>query len=116
MTWRSGGHDVGTVVRLSEKDNGRVGYCWMRGRLKDGDLAVAVAHAGDCFWSYELLECVGFLGNSEQRGYRLIPGSKFGAYTLGQPAVELTAREKHLLLAGESVPLEIKAPPAEAAE
>jgi hypothetical protein len=95
--WSTGGHHPGLVLTLSENDLERVGNCWMRGRLRAGDVVMCMEHSGDCFWNYALLECFA-------NGYRLIAGSKFGAYTLGTPHEwQPTTREFHLLMAGESV-------------
>ena len=100
--WGTGGVRVGKIVTIHEKDFGNVGYCWMKGRLKDGDLAIAVRHSGDSFWSYMLLEETGTYRG--QRAYKVIPESVFGAYVLGTDyAWQPTEREMHLLLAGERV-------------
>jgi hypothetical protein len=105
--WSTGGHSTGLFVRIEQIDFNQVGICWMRGRLREGDLAMAVSHAGDGFWMYQLVYHEAFLGMSNRRGYRLIPQSEFGAYALGQPyRVQPTTREVHLLLAGEYIHLE----------
>jgi hypothetical protein len=41
-TWRSGNHSVGLIVQIESRDFDRVGYCWMKGRLIEGDLAMAI--------------------------------------------------------------------------
>ena len=107
MTWRTAGHRVGLLVKVGAKDNSRVGHCWMRGRLLDGDLAMCVAHAGDCFWRYQLVEHGFTIGCTGRKGYKLLDGAKFGAYVLGEPLEwQPTEREMHLLLAGEMVSLD----------
>jgi hypothetical protein len=99
---RTGGHHQGLIVRLSAEDNERVGHCWMEGRLKDGDLAMAIEQSGDCFWDYQLLE-------KDAVGYRLIKESEFSAYVLGKKhEYQPSPREVRLLLAGESVALEAR--------
>jgi hypothetical protein len=83
----------------------------MKGRLLDGDLAMAVRWSGDCFWYYRLIEFSPNrrFGDGPYKGqcvYRLIAGSEFGAYVIGAPyELQPTDREKHLLLAGESIGL-----------
>jgi hypothetical protein len=102
MSWRTGDHYQGLVIRITNDDLDRVGQCWMRGRLREGDLAMAIRHCGDCFWEYQLIECA-------SNGCKLIPQSEFGAYVLGMKyPIQPTKREAHLLLAGERVTLEIQ--------
>lgn len=102
--WRSDGHHVGTLVVLRAGDNGRVGRVWMAGRILDGDVAMAVRHAGDCFWSYQLLQHGFYQGMSTIRSCRLIAPSEFGAYTCGRVTRwQPNDLEVHLLFAGESV-------------
>ena len=51
----------------------RIGDCWMRGRLKKGDLVLCVDHTGDGFHDYILLEVgMNFI--------KAVSGSRFGAY------------------------------------
>ena len=111
--WRTDNAHVGQLVALSAKDNNRLGIVWMKGRILDGDLAMVVSHAGDCYWQYKLINhgawlCGKSRGAYENRiGFQLIDGSEFGAYTIGEPyQYQLTAREIHLLLAGECIPLD----------
>jgi hypothetical protein len=96
-------------VRIREIDLARVGNCWMKGRLLVDDLAMAISHSGDCFFNYELLDSfLHYGGGQEMRvGYRRIPGSRFGAYTLGVAhEFQPSEREFHLLMAGENVSFE----------
>lgn len=110
--WRDGGHHEGLIVRIGPRDlENRVGNCWMKDRLKVGDLAMAIRLSGDCFWEYQLIDHEAWTsapGRSVmKRGYRLIPESNFGAYVLGTPiAIQPTARERHLMLAGDKIHLE----------
>jgi hypothetical protein len=113
--WQTGAH-VGQVVALSARDNARIGHCWMRGRLRDGDLAIVVRHSGDGFWTYRLLEGGAHCTNGHTPGvaaYSVCRGSDFGAYVCGIPTeLQPTERQMHLLLAGESVSIGVLAPPA----
>jgi hypothetical protein len=88
----------GVLYRVRhEADTQRVGHCWMRGRLKAGDLVLCMAHAGDHFYDYILVE-------EYANGLKGLPNSRFGAYQLGErDKIELTAREFHLLAAGEFI-------------
>lgn len=107
--WRSGGHYPGLILKISEKDFDRVGACWMKGRLKVNDLVMAIAHSGDCFWTYMLVDDR-YTSAKNQRLYFLIKESSFGAYVLGTHyTVQPSEREFHLLMAGEKIPLLDKA-------
>jgi len=91
------GNNIGQTYRLTERDLTKVGHSWMEGRLKVDDLVVCSTHSGDCFYDYILVK-------EYANGLRGIPESKFGAYAFGnEDSVELTAREFHLLMAGEFV-------------
>lgn len=107
--WGAGAHP-GQLVVLTAESNSRIGHCWMRGRILDGDLAMVVAHAGDYFWSYKLVNYGWIFGGGPYKnriGYNLIEASEFGAYVTGQPyKYQPTTREMHLLLAGEKVALD----------
>ena len=94
------GNTIGALYRVrDDSENSRVGHCWMAGRLRKGDLLLCIEHSGDCFNNYVLCEL-------HTNAIRALHGSKFGAYVFGDPLVEeLTAREFHLLMAGESVAL-----------
>lgn len=93
-----GGNTIGCIYRLTKHDTGRVGHCWMRGRLIEGDLALCIAHAGDCFYQYILLD----VGGNYIRG---VAESRFGSYSFAGEAVEWipSNRELHLLCAGETI-------------
>ncbi len=100
---RKGGHEVGLVVKLTAKDNERVGNHWMRGRLLDGDLAICLEHTGDCFWDYQLLRQTKTAVGATV--FELIRGSRFGAYVLGTPhGASPTKDELEILLLGQAVP------------
>lgn len=105
--WRAGGAFHGQIVHIQQQDFDRVGNCWMKGRLLEGDLAMVIQHSGDCFWTYQLVEHHTVNGSTRKRGYRLIPESSFGAYVLGTPyEYQPTTREMHLLMAGEYISME----------
>ena len=81
----------------------------MRGRLKEGDLAMCTKLTGDCFWDYVLVRpnispVESHVGPTGKQVYKAILGSRFGAYTLGTPHTwQPTERQFHWLMAGESV-------------
>jgi hypothetical protein len=75
------------------------GDTWFAGRLKSGDLLLCVKHSGDYFYDYALLE-------RNPNGLKVLLPEGVCGYHLGQPTAEqLTARECHLLMAGESIPI-----------
>jgi hypothetical protein len=102
---RTGGVKAGDIIEIKKADFSRVGNCWMRGRLKKGDLAIAIQQSGDCFWTYALLKHDS-VDIRNRPLYQIIPEARFGAYVLGTPyPYQPTEREGHLLLAGEMIPL-----------
>lgn len=109
--WRTGSVRRVDVYCLREADLDSVGHCWMKGRLRAGDLVTPIEHTGDCFWTYQLLEGGSWLrigGRGPEveaaSAYRLCNGGTFGAYVMGVPHDEQpTSREWHLLMAGETV-------------
>lgn len=94
--WR-GGNSIGSAYLIKRQDVDRVGNCWMKGRLRVGDVVLCKQHSGDCFYDYILLEIFG-------NGVRGLGQVNFGSYTF---STELkwkpTEREFHLLCAGESL-------------
>lgn len=108
--WRTDEHYPGLLLVIAEKDFSRVGNCWMKGRLKVGDLILCMKHAGDCFWKYAIVENHFTLASTGRQGYLLVAASAFGAYTLGTPyEFQPTTREFHLLMAGETISLDSQA-------
>lgn len=93
--WNAGNF-VGRIYKLDATDMTRVGDCWMRGRLKVGDLALCIHQSGDCFFNYILLE-------STLNSIRGIPQSKFGSYCFGGEMMdwEPTEDEIKILHSGE---------------
>lgn len=105
--WRDGGVDIGDMRVLNGAFEDRLGHCWARGRLKQGDILVAIRHSGDCFHDYLLLEpSVGSIDGKPTLFLRPIP-VPFGAYTLGEPIGALNMMELGLAMAGKefSIPL-----------
>lgn len=101
--WNTGGHYPGLVLVLREEDFAQVSNCWMKGRLKAGELIMCTKHAGDYFWYYALLEHVGKNTHNKEI-YKLNLRSEFGAYVLGETtSYQPTHREFHLLMAEEQV-------------
>jgi hypothetical protein len=88
------GASIGSIYKVSPDDFSRVGNCWMKGRLKDGDLILCIEHSGDHFFDYVLII-------PYANGMRAALGSQFGAYTLGEEIKNLPSRDFHLLMAGE---------------
>ena len=112
---RTGGVRVGQLFIIRREDFGRVGHCWMKGRLLEADLIISVAHSGDCFWTYQLVKRTETVAGVSV--YMVIPGATFGAYVLGEPlTVQPTEAEAHLLLAGQLVPLRGHQAPREQAQ
>ena len=105
--WRKDGVVLGKVYRLSKRDLGRVGGCWMNGRLHVGDLVMPIRHSGDCFYDYRLIqggttrENTRVMNAQGQLCYDAPKGAVFGAYSLGTLYEEQpTEEEYHLLMAG----------------
>ncbi|MEE8577293.1 MAG: hypothetical protein V3T31_08550 [candidate division Zixibacteria bacterium] len=96
-----GGQSIGVIYILSEADNDRFGSHWFKGRIKDGDVVLCVAHTGDCFYDYKLIKVYG-------NGLEVLDDSpRMCGYGLGiESEGELTSREFHLLMAGEFVKMD----------
>lgn len=96
MKWRKG-NEEGCLYILNKNDLSRIGSSWMKGRLKIGDIVMSLKHSGDCFDDYILI-------HRYHNGLRAIPGSEFGAYSMGEKLKwKPTKREFHMLMAGEDV-------------
>ena len=102
--WRAGGVDVGDIVRIDDGEfEHRLGYGWARGRLKHGDLLLAVHHGGDCFYDYILLDHTEMtLEGVTMLRVNPIP-VPFGAYTLGRNIGRVDFEQLRRLQAGESL-------------
>ncbi len=97
MKWRHvDGYENGRIIEVT--DPSRMGNCWLRGRIFKGDIAMVTSHSGDCFFQFILIERFA-------NGTKLHAKSEFGAYAgVGEPSkMQLTAREYHLLSAGEMI-------------
>jgi hypothetical protein len=91
------GNEPGRLYILATEDLSRVGNCWMKGRLKVGDVILCIDHGGDYFNDYLLMDV-------RDSFIRAIVASEFGAYMLGTKLHwRPTKREFHLLCAGESI-------------
>lgn len=94
--WRDG-NSIGTLYTLEKNDLSRIGDCWLKGRLRAGDVILCVAHSGDCFNDYVLI-------NPFLNGLNAILGSEFGAYVLGKKLNwQPSKKEYHLLMAGKTL-------------
>ena len=91
--WRDGG-DIGSVYVLDEHALSRVGDCWLKDRLKVGDVVLCVALSGDCFNNYVLLRIF-------YNGLMIIPESKFGAYVFSGKTVWQPSKKEFCLLLAE---------------
>lgn len=104
--WGGGGVEVGDVVRLEGGDyQSRLGYTWAKGRLKRGDLAVVMRHAGDHFFYYMLLDHAPVKqheGGVLVDAIRIEPvTTRFGSYTIGRTIMRLTTEQLAMVIAGE---------------
>jgi hypothetical protein len=77
LDWRNS-MAVGTLVHVTtDADQSRVGDCWMKGRLKKGDVLLVLEHSGDNFYDFCLVDVYG-------NGIRALSQMRFGAYALGE--------------------------------
>lgn len=80
--------------------NGAMGGCWMKGRLKKGDLLLCTGHSGDYFHNFILLK-------TYSNGWEGITGSEFGAYgSIGKLVHTVGDRDFDTLVKGEFVDFE----------
>lgn len=123
--WRKSGVKIGMVYQLRREDLGRIGNCWLAGRLRVRDLAVALRHSGDCFYDYQLIEggrtkpgeeVVQYVGDKKVLSYNVCHGGIFSAYALGRPYEEQPTRAEleALLSRGEHTPFSRKIDVAQA--
>lgn len=88
---------VGNLYRIKKPETVRVGHCFLRGRLKEGDLFLCTNHSGDCFQDYMYVEEYSnvLVGNKTWR---------FGSYGIGDSEkVELKEGEFDILKNGGRV-------------
>jgi len=89
---------VGCLFRIDNPDSIQVGDCFLKGRLKKGDLFLCTAHSGDCFQEYTFVR-------EYSNGMELCKNYSFGSYGIGDSVkFTLTRKEFHLLLFGEMIP------------
>lgn len=127
--WR-GGNKIGTIYKITKEEiNKRMGcntitvgniplsngsfkrYSLDKKRcLQEGDLLLCTAHAGDCFYYYELLGFVPDniapdfpLKEEDKKGQlKIVQGMRVGAYTLSKEAdIQLSKEQLDLLLKGK---------------
>ena len=88
---------VGNLWRINNPYSVRVGDCFLKGRLKNGDLFLCTEHSGDCFQTYIYVK-------EYENCLVAEPKWNFGSYGIGDSEkVELTDREFEMLKAGEIV-------------
>lgn len=92
---------VGNLWRIKTPETVRIGHCFLKGRLKKGDLFLCIDHSGDCFQDYIFVEeysnCL--IGKKEW---------SFGSYGIGDSEkVELLPGEFEILKKGGRVEREM---------
>ena len=101
--WRSGA-DVGDVFQLEGDFEGRLGSnCWAAGRLRAGDLIMAIAHKGDAFHDYVLLNHSVVRNAGEPGKTKLMVEavrSPFGAYRTGRFLFGINRIDRAWLMGG----------------
>ncbi len=77
----------GIIYRVDDADiaNGKIGNCWMKGRLHKGDLVLETHQTGQNFYNYVLIRQIA-------NGFEFCEGSRFGAY--GTPGTEVSKINK----------------------
>lgn len=93
---------VGRLFRVNNPNTIRVGHCFMRGRIKHGDLVLCVAHTGDWFQDYIFVA-------EYENGWKGLPNYRFGSYGIGDAErLDLILKDSQieLLKEGELVPKE----------
>lgn len=105
--WRGSEIKMGDMFRLTGEFESRLGHGWARGRLKLGDIIVALEHAGDCFHKYILLDHSEIMVNGVKK-LRLEPiHEPFGAYMVGESMGSLDRAKFGLILAGQTVDIDM---------
>jgi len=67
---------VGVLWQINNPDSVYVGDCFLKGRLKKGDLFLCTGHTGDCFQDYMFVKEYG-------NGLKAFPEWTFGSYGIG---------------------------------
>lgn len=101
--WRDGGVDVGDIFVLDGPFEHRLGHGWAKGRLKQGDILVAISHSGDCFHDYLLLDATRGTQHGKPTLFLKPISTPFGAYALGKPVAHLQMKDLGLAMAGEDL-------------
>jgi hypothetical protein len=102
--WGTSGLSTGDLLRLDDGPfEHRLGHTWARGRLKQGDLIVAVQHAGDHFFNFLLLEQR--IGSQDMTLEAI--GKPFGAYVMGRIVGGISKEEVEALLAGDEITIPV---------
>lgn len=91
-----GGNRIGALYYMRKHDLHRVGNSFMKGRLHEGDIVMCIAHTGDCFYDYILIE----YGQNFIKG---ILNSRFGAYAMEDTLMEVSEKEYHQIMTGDFV-------------
>ena len=47
---------VNNIWRIKDPETVRMGHCFLKGRIKEGDLFMCIKHSGDCFQTYCFVE------------------------------------------------------------
>lgn len=102
----NGSAKIGTIYKLNERDGDRVGNCWAKGRLLEGDYLLCIDKSGDCFYDYLLLEVTNYANRDGSQLKAVM--QKLGAYQIGVEMAHLDEDEFQQLLAGEKVDLGFK--------
>ena len=74
---------VGKLWKINDPTTVRIGDCFLKGRLKTGDLFLCIKHSGDCFQTYVYIE-------SHYNCWKPKMEYSFGSYGIGD-ATELVA-------------------------
>lgn len=96
--WTPGNRSQSLYRYCDKEHQDRMGYC--KYLPNDGDLCLCVGHTGDCFDDYVVLWV------DDDGLYSVL--YEFSAYKFGEEICNLSNRAFHLLLAGESLALELE--------
>jgi len=103
--WRDGGVDTLDIIRVEGDFDACVSSAsFMKGRLREGDLVVALEKAGDCFHHYMLLHSRHMADG--RISVELVP-APFGAYGIGRHVGELTQTQMDELQDGGDLMLDL---------
>ena len=75
---------VGKFWRIEDPETVRVGDCFLKGRLKSGDIFLCIGHGGDCFQNYiytRVHDCNPWDGSVLD--IETIKNLEFGSYGIG---------------------------------